>query len=128
MVTAAAQASDQPGPQLLTVREAAARLRVSADSLYRLTAGRQIAHVRLGRRVLLDPADLDAWLDAQRVRPQRLESTWPTFPERYQAPANPHSDSARNGSESERDSRTSGGSQRQPPIPLAEAHEIVSRS
>ena len=53
--------------QLLTVSEAANYLRVSTSYTYKLAEARLINHYRVGRRLLFNPADLDAWLQAQLV-------------------------------------------------------------
>ena len=53
--------------RLLTVNEAADYLRVSASYLYKLAEGRHLDYYRVGRRLLFAPADLDAWLESQRV-------------------------------------------------------------
>lgn len=61
--------SQEQGPQLLSVKEAAGRLSVSPSYLnkLRLTGGGP-AYVKLGARVGYDPADLSAWVDAQKRR------------------------------------------------------------
>lgn len=52
---------------LMTVREAAAALRLSKSYLDKLRwYGGGPCYVRLGRRVLYDPADLAAWRNANR--------------------------------------------------------------
>lgn len=51
---------------LIDAREAARLLSISPRSLWSLTKGGAIAHVRAGRRVLYSPADLAAWIDRQR--------------------------------------------------------------
>ncbi len=54
---------------LLTYEMAAQRLGMSERHVRRLVAERRIAHIRLGRAVRLDPADVDAYLIANRVEP-----------------------------------------------------------
>jgi excisionase family DNA binding protein len=56
-------------PTLLTMKDAALVLNVSARTLWTLTNTRQIPHLRLGRSVRFDPRDLSLWLDARKVRP-----------------------------------------------------------
>jgi excisionase family DNA binding protein len=46
--------------RLMNIEEAALTLGVSRAGLYRLVTAGEIRFVRLGRRVLIDPADLDA--------------------------------------------------------------------
>ena len=53
---------------LLTIREAAGRLGISADYLYRLARDGEIDHYRIGKRVLFAPAHLDAYLESCLVR------------------------------------------------------------
>ena len=54
--------------KLLTVEEAAERLGTSVRFLRRLIAERRIAFVRVGRHVRIDPADLEAFIAAGRVK------------------------------------------------------------
>jgi excisionase family DNA binding protein len=56
-------------PHLLTVKQAAVVLNISARTLWTLTNTRAIPHLRLGRAVRFDTRDLRAWLDARKVRP-----------------------------------------------------------
>lgn len=55
----------------LSVPEAAERLGVSPRFVRRLVAERRIPYLKLGRHVRFDPADLDAFLAAGRIEPQR---------------------------------------------------------
>ena len=48
--------------RLMNIEEAALRLGVSRAGIYRLAARGEINLIRLGRRVLVDPADLDAMI------------------------------------------------------------------
>ncbi|MGY0386407.1 helix-turn-helix domain-containing protein [Nocardioides sp. WG-D5] len=60
------------GPtRLLTLEEAADQLRISVDSLLRAANYGQIATVRIGRRRLIDPADLEAFITESREEYQR---------------------------------------------------------
>jgi excisionase family DNA binding protein len=60
---------------LWTCREAAAALNVSERTLWKLTNEGDIPCVRIGRAVRYDPADIRAWIDAQKNIAQRPEST-----------------------------------------------------
>ena len=51
---------------LVTAKEAAKMLSISARLLWSLTASREIPVVRIGRRTLYSPTDLQAWIDARR--------------------------------------------------------------
>jgi excisionase family DNA binding protein len=50
------------GQSLLNVRELAAKLKVSATSIYRLVEGRKIPFVRLPRGLRFREADVEAFL------------------------------------------------------------------
>lgn len=51
----------------ISVPEAARLLGVSHQQVYKLCKERQIPHVRLGARIVLDPARLQAWIDQHTV-------------------------------------------------------------
>lgn len=53
---------------LLSLEEAAQKLGVSIWTVYRLTARGRIASVRLGRRRLVSPADLEAFIRDARCQ------------------------------------------------------------
>ncbi len=55
--------------ELLTVVEAAQRMKVSVKHVRRLVAERRIAYVPVGRCVRLDPADIVAYITSVRVEP-----------------------------------------------------------
>jgi len=55
------------GDDLLTVAEAAKKLRISDDTLYRMTRRGEIAHVRIGKAIRFSPEILQAYLAAQTV-------------------------------------------------------------
>ena len=57
--------------QLLTVREAAQRLKVSRASLYKLCAQNQVVYVRVGNAIRFAPADLAAFVRARRFNSPR---------------------------------------------------------
>jgi excisionase family DNA binding protein len=61
---------------LLTIPEAALRMKMSARYVRRLVAERQIAFHRLGRSVRLHPADVDAFVRETRVERMTAESVW----------------------------------------------------
>lgn len=50
--------------RLYSVTDAAMRLGTSAEYLRRLVRQDQIAHVRLGRKIMFRPAHLSAFIDA----------------------------------------------------------------
>lgn len=49
--------------ELLTVEEAAKSLRVNRLTLYRRVTANTIPHLRVGRKILFDPAALRAWME-----------------------------------------------------------------
>lgn len=53
-------------PRLLTLPEAAERLRVSVSLIRRLVKRRALPAVTIGRRVLIDPADVEAFIEHQK--------------------------------------------------------------
>ena len=53
-------------PLLLSAKDAARALAISTRKLWELTNCRDIPSVRIGRRVLCDPRDLQAWIDKQK--------------------------------------------------------------
>lgn len=54
---------EQPTEQmLLNTKQAAKALSISPRYLQQLTSEGKLPHVKLGKRVLLDPADLRAWI------------------------------------------------------------------
>ena len=64
------------GNALLTVREVAAILRVCRDTVYRLCAKDDLAHVRILNAIRIAPADLELFLVGTGVsgrRPQRSQ-------------------------------------------------------
>jgi excisionase family DNA binding protein len=57
-----------PAEPLWTVREAAAFLRLTATSLYRLVEDNQIPYIRVSeRRLRFRRADLENWLNGRRM-------------------------------------------------------------
>jgi excisionase family DNA binding protein len=61
----------RPAPSLLDVAGAAEYLGTSVRFVRRLVAERRIAFHHVGRLVRIDSADLQAYLDANRVEPIR---------------------------------------------------------
>jgi excisionase family DNA binding protein len=65
---------------LLDAAGVALALGTSTRHVQRLVTERRIPFVKVGRFVRFDPAELDVWLDAQRVatvpRPCRYDSAW----------------------------------------------------
>ncbi len=55
-----------PTALLLTPRQTAEALAISSRKLWSLTAGGEIACVRIGRSVRYSPDDLRAWIDANK--------------------------------------------------------------
>ncbi len=56
----------KPEPRLLNVKEAAAYIGRTEQSLQHLIHRREIVVVREGRRVHLDRGDLDRWIEANK--------------------------------------------------------------
>jgi excisionase family DNA binding protein len=54
--------------RLLPIEEAADRLGVSPYTVRRLVWSGRLPHVRIGRLVRVDSADLYAWIDREKVR------------------------------------------------------------
>ena len=53
-------------PLLLNAKSAARALAISTRKLWELTNCRDIPSVRIGRRVLYDPRDLQTWIDKRK--------------------------------------------------------------
>jgi excisionase family DNA binding protein len=53
---------------LLTPREAAASLRISARLLWTLTKSGEISCIRIGKAVRYSPADLQLWITERKAR------------------------------------------------------------
>ena len=53
---------------ILTLSEAAEYLNLSKATLYRYTSMRRIPFFRVGARILMKIADLDAWLQSKKVQ------------------------------------------------------------
>jgi excisionase family DNA binding protein len=59
--------ADMPADNLLDKDQAADRLNIGRWHLEALIRRRDIPFVKVGRLIRFDPADLDAWLDANRT-------------------------------------------------------------
>lgn len=64
-------------PMLLTVDEAAARLRVHATTLRKLIADKELGCVRIGRKVMVTPDQITEFIDENRKAAVRLEPPSP---------------------------------------------------
>jgi excisionase family DNA binding protein len=56
-------------PRLLSVREAAAYLGSTVWAIRTLVWEEQIPHIRIGKRLLIDRADLDNFVDQHKILP-----------------------------------------------------------
>ena len=54
--------------ELLSIPETAKVLKISTSSLYRLTSRKQIPFIKIGSRVVFQPAKIDAWLENHAVQ------------------------------------------------------------
>lgn len=54
-------------PTLLTPTDAARRVGISSRSLYRFILSGELRSVKIGRRRLVDPADLAAFIEAHKT-------------------------------------------------------------
>jgi excisionase family DNA binding protein len=65
---------------LLDINAVALALGTTRRHVQRLVSERRIPFVKVGRFVRFDPAELDVWLDTQRIaavpRPSRYGSSW----------------------------------------------------
>ena len=61
-----------PLPHLLTIDGLADHLGVSVRHVRRLIAERRVPHLRVGRFIRFDPADVTAWLNDTRVANSRI--------------------------------------------------------
>jgi excisionase family DNA binding protein len=58
---------NQPIGADMTIAQAAEKIGISSSKLYQLVAARAITHYRVGGRILLSEADIDAYLASCRV-------------------------------------------------------------
>jgi excisionase family DNA binding protein len=56
--------------RLLNNTEAAKLLNISPFSLRGKVSRKEIPHIKVGRRTLFSPTDLQAWVEANKVQPQ----------------------------------------------------------
>jgi excisionase family DNA binding protein len=56
-----------PEPRLYTIKNAAAYLSTTVWYVRSIVWARQIPHLRCGNRIVIDKADLDAFIDSQKV-------------------------------------------------------------
>lgn len=54
-------------PELLTVEELAARLKLSVKGIYNLVETRRIPHLKVSSRLRFLPSETQAWLEESRV-------------------------------------------------------------
>lgn len=59
--------ADSPARRLLNSKDAAAYLCISPRKLWELQIGGIVPSLRIGRKVLFDRADLDAWIERQKA-------------------------------------------------------------
>ena len=57
--------------KLLSVVEAAARMSVSRFTLRSWLRQRRLPYIRLGRRILVDPCDLDRFIQGNRIEERK---------------------------------------------------------
>ncbi len=66
-----ARAADRvSAARLCSVRQAAGYLALSEWTVRQMVHNGTLPHVRYGRRILIDTQDLDAWIAANKTRPQ----------------------------------------------------------
>jgi excisionase family DNA binding protein len=70
-------AQSRAADQLLTVEEAADRMRTKPRFIRRLIAERRIEYVKVGRHVRISEPVLAAFIAAGRVRPMTAPDVWP---------------------------------------------------
>jgi excisionase family DNA binding protein len=61
---------DGPQRALVTVQEAARYLAVSVSTLYGWVWQRRVPFIKMGRALRFDPADLEAFVEADKLRPR----------------------------------------------------------
>jgi len=57
--------------RLITKKELAQYLRLSVFTVDTCVSQNRIPYIKIGRRVLFDLADIDAWLQHQKVPPEK---------------------------------------------------------
>lgn len=63
--------NDLPESGLWTVQDMAVFLRTTPAAVFKSVERRQIPHIRLGRRILFDPAAVREWLGRHQVPSER---------------------------------------------------------
>jgi len=58
--------------QYIDIDELAGLIHVSKSQIYMMTSTRQIPHLKVGRRVLFDPEQIERWLAEKRVEIQEV--------------------------------------------------------
>ncbi len=58
---------DPTSPSLLSIEQLAGWLGVTDRFIRRLVAERRIPFLKIGKFIRFDPADIEPWLDSQRV-------------------------------------------------------------
>jgi excisionase family DNA binding protein len=61
---------NNPHDAPVSIREAATRIGISPFGLRRLLRRRKLAYYKVGRRVVLDPADIEAFRRTTRIEPR----------------------------------------------------------
>lgn len=64
--------------RLLTIEELSDRLGISKGSLYNMTSKHSIPFVKVGKRIRFDEAEIDRWLEAQKLGPSTMEDHKPS--------------------------------------------------
>jgi len=67
IIETAPLAPDSPNRLLLSIKETATLTGLSVSTLSEYISGRKLPYVKVGTRVLVDPIDLKAWIDARKV-------------------------------------------------------------
>jgi excisionase family DNA binding protein len=70
-VAASERVTGSAGGPLLDIEGLATRLGVGARFVRRLVEERRVPFVKVGRLVRFDPVEVEAWIRASRVAPQR---------------------------------------------------------
>jgi excisionase family DNA binding protein len=60
-------------PRLLTIKQAAVYLGAAVWAIRQLLWSKEVRHVRIGRRYLIDRDDLDSFIDARLASRQKRE-------------------------------------------------------
>jgi excisionase family DNA binding protein len=74
-------------PQLLNVKELAARLGLAEYTVYEWVSEKRIPYTKVGRRTMFDPAEIARWLEQHTVREQDLSGVLDRLGRRRRSPA-----------------------------------------